>query len=1253
MRAFRGMNNKVRLLLTASLVLWLGMANAQTQDQSSIGVFQFVASTIDVVGLEDDVSYIVRNELRKAPNLVVINQRELELALSRNDIQQTYSDQEAVKAATVLNLNYVIIGRVSREGQQIVANVDIVSPINAASIDSLKFTFNNQAQIALQATYIGESLATAIAAHIVDAKASVKSLGEDWVNSISANYNNGLVTVEWTLADPEVGFLGFNLYRATSEQGPFSYISSESELSSKDNPGTDAATYYYQLSMVNEDGEEIRSEKLASVVVEEIKLSSLFPPTVVNTTERVNGIALEFFPSSENVGKAILGYELVRRSEASDWVVVNTYNLPVANSSSQSNSGSPNSIKKFTLSDTQSAQIDGPVSYAVRAFSQSEKGQMTDAIDYTPATAPQLQLASNSTLREIAITWQPASAGFGYRIYRKAADESDWMLLQELPQLQTNTYTDTNIEQESQSFKYAISVFDDFGETSKSAPFEASSKASLEPPSQVKGTSGLARKAIINWLPITDPDVAGYSVFRAPYTEDEEFTLTRIGEITDPLATTFTDDSALQDNTAYYYSVASINRFNSSGPVSQAVLVTTKEPPLPVSSVVANLQNNQVQLSWDLPTTPDIKTIQIERSFDGQVFDKIASLEVSSGKATQFSDANLLSGAEQVYRLMVIDSDGLTSAPASSNALSIDLPLALNVPTDGMLRKISLAWENAMAPALIKLYRGTDQQNLALINEIEGLTKSNYIDETDLIDDQTYFVKIESWLNGNKLAESDIVTSTTKDIPAPQNLVAVSNLPKRISLSWDAVNDESIQQYVVFRRPAGTDNSQLVSIAQIKSSSTTEFTDEMFTQRTTQLGDSIEHGKEYEYAIASKNVFDATGFIGEIVSASSKKLPQAPSQVNVSTTTEAVELTWQQGDESDLVTTVIERKWPFETTFTKIAEVSPSTSSYKDTSLYPYASPEYRLSIVDKDDLVSAFTRVNDINNLKNVSLNVEAEGLLRELTIAWDDTSSNISVVVNRRKAGTTNWTSLATVSAATGNYNDTNNLADQTEYEYKLILQTSAEQPFVLGESNIVSARTKDLPPAPNLTAVSDLVKQVDLTWEIDTDKDVAGYNLYKVNDAGELELLETFKRQESSYADNGTFFSKLSDGSAYNYKIAAFNTFKVEGLHGELVSATTKAVPTAPQGLSAQLSGSTVVLSWLSNPQTDIVTYEIYRGSTCNRVSAVAKVSANGNLNYEDSSAKSGRDYCYKLKAIDSTELESGLSGGAQISTPEAAE
>jgi fibronectin type 3 domain-containing protein len=127
-------------------------------------------------------------------------------------------------------------------------------------------------------------------------------------------------------------------------------------------------------------------------------------------------------------------------------------------------------------------------------------------------------------------------------------------------------------------------------------------------------------------------------------------------------------------------------------------------------------------------------------------------------------------------------------------------------------------------------------------------------------------------------------------------------------------------------------------------------------------------------------------------------------------------------------------------------------------------------------------------------------------------------------------------------------------------------------------------------------------------------------------------------------------LEDGSTYRYQIASFNTYKVEGPLSEIAEATTKALPSAPITITAELIGNTPSIAWVFSAQDDVVNYEIHRGSTCTRVNSLVKVSGS-TQQYTDTSAKAGRSYCYKIRAIDQTELESELSIGASIEIPEA--
>ena len=1220
-----------------------------TPQQSTTGVFQFVATSIDVVGLEDEVSYIVRNELRKSPNLDVINQRELEISLARNDIEQRFSAAEAVKAASVLNLNYVIIGKVSRQSQQIVANIQVISPINEGAIGELTFRFSNQAQISLQSDQIGRELAQVISKHQVDSSDMAAAMAQDWVSKIDAVYDSGEVALTWSLSDPSTSVLGYNVYRATDAAGPFSYLSSETETTLVDSVGSLTGTFYYQVSLIDDEGQELRSNQIASVNVFAEQKSSLQAPSIVGTKERVNSAEFEFFPAAANVGKNIIAYELLRKAPGQAAKVVGKLTLPKSQGGNSNSSNNKPSIQKMKISDTSGEGFSGTVEYAIRAINPEENGQLTDYVPYTAALAPNLNAAPANVLRQISLSWQASTAGFGYKLYRKTPNQADWTLLKELPSIATLNYTDNQIDGDGKEYLYSISVYDDLGETPLSNPIQVTTKGGLAPPINVQGVSDLARKARISWTRNDDPDVTGYSVFRSEYTPDQEFTLTRIGEIKDPLATSFEDLTGLKDNTQYYYSVASLNRFDSSGEVSKPVLIKTKTPPPALEQVSADIQNNEMLISWLIPSSAnlqDLEKIVIERKWQGAGGNEFEVVAEVSPSQNQYTDNNLVAGASAEYRLSLVDKTSLSGKASSTPPIQMNVPLELAVTRQGMLRKIALNWKNAQAPAQIKIFQAKTGEAFSLATELAAHRETSFTIEQGLIDDQEYQVKLETWFGNQKLAESNIVVAKTKDIPAPTNLMAQSNQARKVTLTWDKVSDDSIARYVIFRKPAQDTNSELTAIATTENVNQTQYIDQVSGDQT-----GIQHGNKYIYAVASQNVFEATGFIGTTVEASSKPLPVSPTNVTSNATQSAIELQWQLGNESDLRKLVIERKWPFSDEWQVISEQNASSTFYNDKDLYPFIKPDYRLKVVDADGLESAYQEYKQANNILVASLKVEEEKLLRKNVIAWNNTPNDVTPTVQRRKANTGNWQSIATLNAGQQEHSDTQNLLDQSAYDYRIALsRTSSSGNFELGTTNIVTATTKDLPKAPQLSVQSGLVKTVNIAWTIDDDPDVGGYNLYKLEADGKKEKLDTLKRQENSYTDDGSFFSKLKDGATYSYQIASFNTYKVEGPLSEVAIATTKALPSAPLSLTTELVGGTPNIAWVFSTQDDVVNYEIHRGSTCSRVNSLVTVSGS-TQQYSDTSAKAGRSYCYRIRAIDQTELESELSIGATIEIPEA--
>ncbi len=1242
----KGLTMSRRVLALLFLLLYAGFhAKPEALQQSSVGVFQFVASSIDIVGLEDEVAYIVRNELRKSPNIIMMNQRDLESTVARNDIIQNFSVQSAVDAASVMNLNYVIIGKVARQGQIIVATLEVVSPVSAASIGQLTFYFNNQAQIALQAEAIGNDILTVIDEHSAQVKEAGGQFEELWLQELTASYANGAVRLSWSLSNQNEDVLGFNIYRADNEAGPFSYVASETELQLLDNTGSEPGTYYYQISLINSDGEEIRSSKVADVSIFAESKSDLQAPTIVSVNSKVGSASFEFFPSSENIGKPIVGYELLRREAGTEWAIVGRTKIDLSKNTNNS-SATPN-IEKLSIEDLSNRRAAGTVEYAIRAYTTKEKGQLTSSQSFTPAVAPQLTLASNQQVREISLSWTPVTAGFGYKIYRmdQTGSDKDWSLLEDIKGVAQTTFTDKSITEDGAQFQYAISVYDDVSETPLSEPLVVNSKAPLAPPGEVSTESGLARKAVISWQKSNDPAVVGYSIFRAPFTSDDELTLTRVGEVRDPSVISFTDNSGLEDGKSYYYSVASLNRFDSSGPLSKAVKVSTKEAPISPENVTASYLDGQVNLTWVLAENTvkeELESIQITKSYNGGKPQTLARLKPDD---SSFTDNTLIAGAEVKYFVSLEDKDSLRSKSVASNMVNVDLKPVVKVSKQNMLRSMALEFDGAPQPAEIVLLRGESQDKLSPLTRLSIDSDNTYLDKEGLLDDKQYFYQIEVQLGGLTLSRSEIVSGLTKDIPAPSNLIAVSGLPRKIELSWDKVDDESIKGYVIFRKLASSDDA-LIKIAEISNPSQTNYTDDM--QSSNQ---AIEHGVSYEYAVASKNVFDATGFVGESKIASSKPRPTKLSNLSASTNASSIEVSYDLGSEPDLTTVVVERKWPFEKNYTEIAQVRASSGKVQDSELYPYASPSYRLKVIDSDGLNSDSAELLDVDNPQALSLSVAEDGLLRKIVLSWEVTPADVAYRLQRSATSSSSWETIANLPASQTRFTDSKGLLDERQYSYRMtvIKQTEIGE-NVLGTSNEVQASTKALPIAPSLKATSGEVQKVTLSWPTLADSDVGGYNVYRVLESGELDKLDTLKANEDSYVDDGGFFSDLENGTEYTYRLAAFNTFKVEGPLGQEVNATTKAVPSQVQGLSAELSGLVANLAWQSAPEGDIREYEILRGSNCSsRMSKVASVSSSTST-YADNSIKNGRSYCYKVRAIDQTDLEGIESSGASVDVPE---
>ncbi|MGI9861336.1 hypothetical protein SDD30_08125 [Moorella naiadis] len=183
------------------------------------------------------------------------------------------------------------------------------------------------------------------------------------------------------------------------------------------------------------------------------------------------------------------------------------------------------------------------------------------------------------------------------------------------------------------------------------------------------------------------------------------------------------------------------------------------------------------------------------------------------------------------------------------------------------------------------------------------------------------------------------------------------------------------------------------------------------------------------------------------------------------------------------------------------------------------------------------------------------------------------------------------------------------------------------------IVNAPDTTPPSIPTgLTATSLSPTQIYLSWNANTEADLAGYYIYRDNNK-----IATLGPTTTSYYDNN-----LMGNMTYTYSIAAFDTSGNVSTLSSGVTATT--LMTVPQGLTAIATAyNQVKLNWQQDPDTNLAGYIIYRDYV-----EIARVGPTATT-YIDNGVSPNTQYTYGIKAYGINGTISDISNAATVTTP----
>ena len=266
---------------------------------------------------------------------------------------------------------------------------------------------------------------------------------------------------------------------------------------------------------------------------------------------------------------------------------------------------------------------------------------------------------------------------------------------------------------------------------------------------------------------------------------------------------------------------------------------------------------------------------------------------------------------------------------------------------------------------------------------------------------------------------------------------------------------------------------------------------------------------------------------------------------------------------------------------------------------------------------VKAFSKDAESNYSNQVSVTISATAPKVSIQVAssksvvlnWSiDLIKNAKEVVVYRKTGSEDWKEIITLSNTSDGYKDDKVLPEMIYY-YKVVVKTNDGQEQEIANFDV---KTINAPSNAWVTPVSPM--QLKLQWW-DNSNSESGYLIERKSDKV-WETISTTKENVREYVDT------VVPEVIYTYRIRAYNPYGYSS-YSEEVSGNTMNPPT---NLTAEATGSRVLLSWIDNSQRE-EKIEVYRrvGRTLQKL---ATLPANS-TSYLDETTEFDKTYSYYMR------------------------
>jgi fibronectin type 3 domain-containing protein len=602
--------------------------------------------------------------------------------------------------------------------------------------------------------------------------------------------------------------------------------------------------------------------------------------------------------------------------------------------------------------------IPGPTSSQAKIQSETERNsiQAGDMIRMKPSQPTGLN-GSSKKYRENMLRWSmnPEPEVEGYIVFRSDAPQGPFEEIKKVYKRDNVEIVDTGSGKklvDGQKYYYKVVAFNDDKEKSDpSEPEAIVSKGGPNPPSQLTAISGAIREIQLKWAKSDDGDTVGYKIFRSGGEGEKFEEIADIGPDTLSYADKPRDRDKyiLEDGRKYSYKAASYNREKKLGNPTETVTASSRAKPAALVGLqITSSGVRSVSLSWNAHSDPDITGYRVYRHVqpDG-VFTMVK--DVSGRTVTEFVDHDksgekLKDGVVYYYRVTAVNVGGAESelTPAVSVATLGPPPAPTDVKAvSGLVKQSLVTWTPSAAKEVAgyAIYRGDNQQSLKQIKKIRDPKASQYKDAGEwgskMKDGTEYFYAVRSFNDVDVESEvKTVVSAKTKPLPAaPTGVSATSGEGGKSTIRWTANLEKDIAGYRV-TRSASLDGSYAV----------------IATVKETFYGDTgLKNNSTYFYKAQAQDKDDLLSKESEPVSAITKPLPKAPSNLSAQMAATSAALTWTASPEPEVSHYTI-----YSAGFFGKQKVGESKlTAHTVTGLKPDTSYTFIVTVVDKTGLES------------------------------------------------------------------------------------------------------------------------------------------------------------------------------------------------------------------------------------------------------------------------------------------------------------